>query len=155
MGGKILSPHRHRGKFQHGPAQSVDQLRAILQKNRDGRIAHIHGADAAVGVVLLGEKRHLARRRGNQLVGGKGVAPRGVDEPLVVLARRVAGILRQPRVQPGAVVQDRVKMFLHTTDRIGDLPAVPAVPGLAQIAEIVDRGDVIVGDDELRGRTAR
>ena len=38
---------------------------------------------------------------------------------------------------------------------IGDLPAVPAVPGLAQIAEIVDRGDVIVGDDELRGRAAR
>ena len=46
-------------------------------------------------------------------------------------------------------------MFLHTTDRIGDLPAIPAVPGLAQIAEIVDRGDVIVGDDELRSRTAR
>jgi hypothetical protein len=46
-------------------------------------------------------------------------------------------------------------MFLHTTDRIGDLPAIPAVPGLAQIAEIVDRGDVIVGDDELRGRAAR
>ena len=88
-------------------------------------------------------------------MGGKGVAPRSVDEPLVALARRVAGILRQPRVQPGAVVQDRVKMFLHTTDRIGDLPAIPAVPGLAQIAEIVDRGDVIVGDDEMRGRAAR
>ena len=65
---KVVCPDGHRSKFQHRTAHGIDQLGVIAQKERGRRIADINRADAAVGIVFLGEICHFAFRCGNQLV---------------------------------------------------------------------------------------
>jgi len=125
-----------------------------VQEQRDGGVAHIHRADAAVGIVLLGEKCHLALGRGDKLVRGKGVPPGGVDDILVVLTAGFLSIVADGLIHGSAAQQDLVKVLLGVKDGVGDLAAITAIPCLAQIAEVVDGGNIVIGDDGLRGRTA-
>ena len=41
-------------------------------------------------------------------------------------------------------------MLLGVKDGVGDLAAITAIPCLAQIAEVVDGGNIVIGDDGLR-----
>ena len=135
VGGEVIGPHGHGGKLQHRAAQGVHQLGGVFQQHGDGGIAHVHGADAAVGVVLLGEEGHFSPGRGNELVGGEGLPPgRGAQVGIV----RAAGLLRLPGqllLQGLATGGDGVKALPGRADGVGDLRPVAAVPGLAQVAE--------------------
>ena len=121
-----------------------------MQKHRDGRVADVHGADAAVGVVLLGKQRHLPAGRGDELVRGEGMPPARVEQRGVIVAARGLRFARKAVVQRGAAGEQLVEMRVRIADGVGDLAAVAAVPGFAQVAEIVDRSDVVIGDDPAR-----
>ena len=146
VGREIVCPDGHGGELQHRAAQRVDQLRRVLQEQRNGRIAHVHGSDAAVGVVLLGQKRHIAAGRGDELVGAQSVPPRRARQRLIVLAEG-RGIGQHARVRLGAAPKQRVELLRGLANRVGDLRAVSAIPRLAQVAEVVDGGNVVVGND--------
>ena len=100
---EIKRPDRQRGELEDRAAHTAHEFRIVEQKQRYGGIAHVHRADAAVGIVLLGEEHHVAVLVGDQLVRAYGVAVgRGGDQP-VVLAAQLERRLLQRLVQRAAL----------------------------------------------------
>ena len=158
VGGEILRPDGHLRKFQHGAAQGVHQLGAIGQEQRYGGIAYIHGADAAVGIVFLGEQRHFPLGSGDELMGGDALPPGSRGDAGVILAADGLGLGENIRVQGLAAAQKSVVFPGEAAQCVRNLRALPGIPGPAGDAEIIDGGDILIAQQRkgaLRGGKPR
>ena len=142
---KVVCPDRQRGELENRAAHAAHIFRIVEQKQRDGGVAHVHRADAAVGIVLLGEEDHVAALVGDQLVRAYGVAVgRGGDQP-VVLAAQLERLLLERFVQRAALGHERFPLRVQGGDRVQYGLAAARIVGGGQAAEIVDRGHVVIG----------
>ena len=144
MGGKVKFPHRQLGKVNHRPAQCVYQLGTILQKQRNGRIAYIHRADAAVGVVFLGQKSQLSVWCGDKLVSAEGVAPGGAGNQPVILAADGRGFVHYLCVQLAAGFLQLIMAGIQLHQSVDDALAIPHIPAAAHSTKVVDRSYVVI-----------
>ena len=145
---EVILPHRQAGKLQHRAAQRANQLRLQHQKQRNGRIADVHGADAAVGIVLLGEQHHLPLAVGDQLVRCDGVAVgRRSDERIILAAAIHAHAMEHPVELRAAIVQRIVG--LHFDHGVHQRRAIAGIPRLCRIAEVIDGGHIVIAQQQL------
>ncbi len=100
------APARQAGVLEDERQHALGQRRVQQQKNGARRIGDVHGADAAVGEILLGEEERRAVDVGHQFVRGQGLAV-GQDGDLGVLAgrRRAPGPRSVPRRTAGTFGQ--------------------------------------------------
>ena len=120
---------------------------------RRGGVGHVNRADAAVGEILLGEEIGGAVRRGDELVGGDGLAVGDGAEGGVVAATDFFRVAEKLLVKRFAFRGDLRKLRFRGVEHGGEGEAVAPPVGDKFLVEIFDAEDVVIcGDDmEVRG----
>ena len=149
---EIVVPNRHPRKAEDRTAHRRDELRLIEQKQRHGRIADVDRRGAAVGVVLFGDKQQLAVFVRDQLVRGNRLPIGGGYDLRIVLAADAARVAQQLAVELFAAPEDLVLACAELVQRRGDRLAVSCPIAGQQAAEIIDRRNLVVADEQ-RERT--
>ena len=145
---KVVVPHGHIVELVNRAHHALDELGVVYEVQRNGRIAYVHGGDAAVGVVFLGQEQHVALLILDELVRAHRLTEPCVQHEQVILAV-LFGTLFKVAVERVELLHYRVVFAIRIRDCVVNRLAFLEPIALEPIAEVGNRHGVVERVGEL------
>ena len=135
---------------QHRDQRRLGQRRAEQQEDRRGPgVDHVHGGDAAVAEVLLGEQQGLALRVGHELVRRQGLAIGQGRDPGVLGAPEPGEVGHDLAVEGDRPPDQALIVRLGPTEQVDRGRPVATPVGAEVPPEVGDRVEVVIGEHQV------